>query len=264
MSKKIDLDKYYTDKKLAKHCIDTFWRKCFGVTEIIEPSAGNGAFSLQIPNCIPYDLEPEHKSIIKQDFLKLNLPYKQGRTFIGNPPFGRGNTLSVKFYKHAVKMCDIIAFVLPVSQYNNNQQMYEFDLIHSEKLPEIEYSGIKLKCCFNIYHRPKNGKLNTKPKNYKLKDITIKQSRRRKGVVPNINFNDYDFGICIRGSVGVIVNDLNTYDDVALIKVNKPHLKNKVKTTIQNIKSEFENISMPRINTWQIYKYLKEQIPELE
>ena len=82
--------------------------------------------------------------------------------------------------------------------------------------------------------------------------------------MPNINFNDYDFGICIRGSVGVIVNDLNTYDDVALIKVNKPHLKNKVKTTIQNIKSEFENISMPRINTWQIYKYLKEQIPELE
>ena len=50
---KINLDKYYTPKELAKHCIDTFWRTYFdGITEIIEPSAGNGAFSLQIPNCI--------------------------------------------------------------------------------------------------------------------------------------------------------------------------------------------------------------------
>ena len=141
--------------------------------------------------------------------------------------------------------------------------MYEFDLIHSEKLPEVEYSGRKLKCCFNIYHRPKNGKLNTKPISYKLKDITIKQSRRRKGVVPNIDFNDFDFGICIRGSVGVLVDDLNIYDDVALIKVNNLKHKEDVNKALENIKYHFENISMPRINTWQIYKYLKEQIPQL-
>ena len=70
MSKNIKLDKFYTPKQVAKDCIDTFWRTCSGITEIIEPSAGNGAFSLQIPNCIAYDLEPEHESIIKQDFLK--------------------------------------------------------------------------------------------------------------------------------------------------------------------------------------------------
>ena len=32
---KINLDKYYTSKELAKHCIDTFWRHCFGITEIM-------------------------------------------------------------------------------------------------------------------------------------------------------------------------------------------------------------------------------------
>ena len=134
---KINLDKYYTSKELAKHCIDVVNRLGLEITETIEPSAGNGSFSLQIPNCIAYDLEPEHESIIQQDFLKLELSYKKGRLFIGNPPFGTRNTLSVKFFKKAITMGDAIAFILPASQYQNNQQMYEFDLIHSEMLPII-------------------------------------------------------------------------------------------------------------------------------
>jgi hypothetical protein len=154
---KINLDKYYTSKELAKHCIDVVNKLGLEITETIEPSAGNGSFSLQIPNCIAYDLEPEHESIIKQDFLKLELPYKKGRMFIGNPPFGRGNSLSMAFYKKSVKLGDFIGFILPISQLNNNIQLFDFDLIHSEQLPLIEYSGIKLNCCFNVYKRPVNG-----------------------------------------------------------------------------------------------------------
>lgn len=81
---KINLDKYYTSNELAKHCIDVVDELGLEITETIEPSAGNGSFSLQIPNCIAYDLEPEHESIIKQNFLELNLPYKYGRLFIGD------------------------------------------------------------------------------------------------------------------------------------------------------------------------------------
>ena len=106
---KINLDKYYTSNELAKHCIDVVDELGLEITETIEPSAGNGSFSLQIPNCIAYDLEPEHESIIKQNFLELNLPYKYGRLFIGNPPFGTRNTLSVGFYKQCCKMGDYIA-----------------------------------------------------------------------------------------------------------------------------------------------------------
>lgn len=263
MSKKIDLDKYYTDKKLAKHCIDTFWRKCFGVTEIIEPSAGNGNFSLQIPKCIAYDIEPEHESIIEQDFLKLDLPYKQGRAFIGNPPFGTRNTLSVKFFKHAIKMADMVAFILPVSQYNNNQQMYEFDLIHSEVLPLIEYSGRKLLCCFNIYHRPKNGKLNLKPINYKLKDVDILEWRRGGSYeVPK----SYDYGICSWGSVGKEVKEQGQFALENYIIINKQELKSKVIDVIKKAdwNELYPCIATPRLGQWKIYKYLKEQIPELE
>jgi len=171
MSKNIELDKFYTPKQVAKDCIDTFWRTCFGVTEIIEPSAGNGAFSLQIPNCIAYDLEPEHESIIRQDFLKLNLPYKQGRLIIGNPPFGDRNNLARSFYKKATELCDAIAFILPISQLNNSDSLYEFDLIKSVDLGVLEYSGMKIHCCFNIYTRPKNG-LNSKP-NFKIDWVKV-------------------------------------------------------------------------------------------
>jgi len=183
MSKNIELDKFYTPKQVAKDCIDTFWRTCFGITEIIEPSAGNGAFSLQIPNCIAYDLDPEHESIIKQDFLKLDLPYKQGRLIIGNPPFGDRNNLARSFYKKATELCDAIAFILPISQLNNSDSLYEFDLIKSVDLGVLEYSGMKIHCCFNIYTRPKNG-LKSKPN---LKIDWIKVYRDDQDGYENIN-----------------------------------------------------------------------------
>ena len=106
MSKNIELDKFYTPKETARQCIELFFETFTDTTEIIEPSAGNGNFSLQIPNCIAYDLEPEHESIIRQDFLKLDLPYKKGRAFIGNPPFGDRNNLARSFYIKSIKTSD--------------------------------------------------------------------------------------------------------------------------------------------------------------
>jgi len=46
---KITLDKYYTDTNTAKQCIEKVY-EIIGkenITQIIEPSAGNGSFSLQ-------------------------------------------------------------------------------------------------------------------------------------------------------------------------------------------------------------------------
>ena len=183
MSKNIELDKFYTPKQVAKECINTFWRTCFDVSEIIEPSAGNGAFSLQIPNCIAYDLEPEHESIIKQDFLKLEIPYKRGRLIIGNPPFGDRNNLARSFYKKATEICDAIAFILPISQLDNSDSLYEFNLIKSVDLGILEYSGMKVHCCFNIYTRPKNG-LNSKPN---LKNDWLKVYRDDQDGYESIN-----------------------------------------------------------------------------
>ena len=78
---KIDNDKYYTSSDVVDLCLSelkkTLVKDNFKPTRIIEPSAGNGAFSLKIKNCIAYDIQPEHSSIIQQDFLTCNLQYKK-------------------------------------------------------------------------------------------------------------------------------------------------------------------------------------------
>lgn len=262
MSSKIPLDKYYTPVDLAKRLIDITYELIGkeNITRVIEPSAGNGAFSLQIPNCLAFDIEPEHDSITQADYLTLDLPYEKGTLVIGNPPFGTRNTLSVKFYNKSVEISDYIAFILPISQLNNNIQMYKFDLIYSEDLGEVEYSDRTVHCCFNIYKRPK-GKLNKKP-NYKLKDITITDVR-----VGNKDVKDYDIRICAWGaSIGKEVDYPNQYAQEFCIKVNNVRYKEQVLTLIRNAnwKDLYFMTAARSLYQWQVYKYLKEQIPELE
>src|SRR5574344_1113310 len=142
---KIELDKYYTSPELAKYCVDKT-KEIIGnenITEYIEPSAGSGVFLDYLDKpYLAYDIEPEDNRIVKQDYLNLDIKYRKGRCVIGNPPFGTRNTLSVRFYKKAVMISDYISFILPISQLNNNQQMYEFDLIYSKYLQK-EHKRIK-------------------------------------------------------------------------------------------------------------------------
>lgn len=263
---KINLDKYYTLPETAQYCIGQVY-DIIGknnISEVIEPSAGNGSFSLQIPTkCLAYDIEPEHRSIIKQDFLGLKINYMQGRLIIGNPPFGERNALSVRFYKKSIEMADYIAFILPISQYNNNQQMYEFDLIHSEQLPLIEYSGIKLLTCFNIYKRPSNGIFNNK-QTFKLIDVEVCEYRRG-GTYKKPD--KYDFGMCSWGnSLGKEIEYIGQYAQENYITVKNEYLKSLIidlckKTDWKNL---YPYISSPKIQTWKICKYLKQKIPELK
>ena len=203
---KIKDDKYYTPPDLARELIIKTLKLINpkNVTNIVEPSAGNGSFSKWMgKKCIAYDIEPEAEGIIKQDFLTLKLPYQKGRLVIGNPPFGNLNHLSRKFYKKATELGDFIAFIQPISQYKNNIQMYLFDLVYSEDLGVVKYSDRELHCCFNIYKRPENGILNEQP-DFTLKDITIIEHRRKKGdyqTAKNKDISpDYDYAMCNWGN----------------------------------------------------------------
>ena len=258
---KIELDKYYTPKDLAKYCIDKTF-EVIGVeniTEIIEPSAGNGSFSNQLENCIAYDIAPESEGIINQDFLQLELPYKKGRLIIGNPPFGNRNNLLVKFYKKAVNLGDYISFILPISQFNNNQRMYEFDLIHSEDLGLKEYSGIPIKCCFNIYQRPISGLNKTKP-NYKLKDVDIFEFRRGcNRTIPT----SYDFGMCAWGtSCGKKIKYQGQYVLEYYIVIRNEKFRKEILDLCHttNWKGLCPSVSAPSLPIWRVYKHFKENI----
>lgn len=265
---KIKNDKYYTPQNLAKRLIEKTF-EIIGkdnITEIIEPSAGNGSFSNQL-NCIAYDIEPENENIIKCDFLSLRMLYKKGRLFIGNPPFGTSNSLSIKFYNKCCGLGDYVAFIQPISQLNNNIQMYSFDLIYSEDLGMIKYSDRELHCCFNIYKRPKNGLLNSKT-DYTLKDVTIIEHRRKKGdyqtaknkpILPN-----YDYAMCNwgNGSLGKVPNFIGQYAQEVYVYVHKKEYLEKIKQLLEynTIRSFCDSISSKRISVMRLYKYLKDNI----
>ena len=259
---KIDNDKYYTPIDLAIYCINKTY-EIIGkenITEIIEPSAGNGSFSNQL-NCIAYDLYPEKNNIIQQDFLELDLDYKQGRLIIGNPPYGRCLSLAQKFYKKSVQLGDYIGFILPISQLNNTRSMFEFDLVYSEDLGNRYYSGVKLHCCFNIYKRNPKG-LN-KPIKNKLKDITIIRQDSK-----GYEDKEFDIRMCYwgNGSAGKILKDNETYSAEYKIQIHNKDLKDRIIEVLSNVnwKNELNKIAMLKIQQFHIIDLLKREIKEIE
>jgi hypothetical protein len=254
-----DLAKYIVDK--TKEIIGEE-----NISEYIEPSAGAGVFLDYLDKpYIAYDIEPEDSRVVRQDWLTVELDYKKGRCIIGNPPFGVKNTLSVQFYKKSIQLCDYIAFILPISQYKNNQQMFEFDLIYSEDLGEREYTDRNLHCCLNIFRRNSSG-LNSKP-DYKLKDVIIKEHRRTG---QQCNDEEFDIGICSFGSgiIGRQPKYKGQYAKEFYFKIHNQNLKDKIITLISTIDWETEvcnGISgQTNLAQWQVYKYIKEQIPEIQ
>lgn len=262
---KIELDKYYTSPELAKYCVEKT-KEIIGsenIAEYIEPSAGAGVFLDYLDKpYLAYDIEPEDVRIIKQDWLTVDLDYKKGRCVIGNPPFGKRNTLSVRFYKKAIVLSDYVSFILPISQYNNNQQMYEFNLVYSEDLGIRKYTDRDIRCSFNIYKRNFN-KLNDRPK-YELNDIKVTENRRTGG--SNIP-EKYDYAICGWGSsIGKKIEYEGQYANEKYIVIHNKSYKNKIIQLLKNVdwKTEYYMTATPTLYQWQIYKYLKEQIPELQ
>lgn len=269
-SNKLHLDKYYTSKELAEYVVNKT-KEIIGeenIIEYLEPSAGSGVFlNLLDKPYLAYDIEPENNKVVKQDFLTLNLEYKKNRCIIGNPPYGVKNTLSVQFYEKSLELGDYISFILPISQFNNNMQMYKFDLIHSEDLGIQLYSDRKVHCCFNIYKRPTNG-LNSKP-NYKLKDVEITEIRQNNKIV-----SDYDLRVMAWGGdknpnskniIGKEVNFDGQYAKEFAIKIHNEEYKSKIIKLLKEVNwlKVYPMTATPNLLQWQVYKYIKEQIPEL-
>lgn len=248
---KIDLDKYYTPKDLAKRLIDKTFEVIGkeNITEIIEPSAGNGSFSKQIDNCIAYDIAPEDNSIIKQDFLELKMEYKKGRLFIGNPPFGEKNTLSIKFLKKCAKYGDYIAFILPISQLNNQRQFTNSKLFYSQNLEFVEYSGVKVNTCFNIY---------------KKVDYTIKLSEKINGITIKENrlfqkdIRGEDIRICGWGAaIGKKIMP-NSYAKELCLFINRADRDLIISLLLRaDWSKEYKMTATPNLLHWQIYDYLR-------
>ncbi len=158
------LDKFYTIPAISEKCLNSIGSR-YNWTDwglVIEPSAGNGSFLTQIPTDkkLGIDISPEHKDIIKQDFLTYTPSSDVGKILVvGNPPFGRVSSLAIKFFNHAAKWADVIAFIIPrtfrrVSVHNKLNT--NFHLVFDEEIPMEPCSfspPMMAKCCFQIWEK---------------------------------------------------------------------------------------------------------------
>jgi predicted RNA methylase len=205
--KRNPIDKFYTKKEIVILCINLV-KELLNITNedlIIEPSAGNGAFIDQIKllsnNYKFYDIKPEHKEIIKQDFLELDpnnivTGFTCNRIYgnvsrlhiIGNPPFGRQSSTAIKFIKFCCKFSNSISFILPKSFKKDSMKNHfniNFHLIHEIDLPEKSFNNdYDVPCVFQIWIKKDIPRLINK----KLEPINFKFVKKTNKPTPDISF----------------------------------------------------------------------------
>jgi predicted RNA methylase len=259
-------DEYYTPCDLAEYCVTTT-KSVLNLEDTntyLEPSAGGGVFMKYLPKMsVGIDINPQHKSVTFGDFLEDSFEYRSGLCVIGNPPFGYRNTLAVKFFKKAITVGDFISFILPISQLDNQQQMYEFDLIHSEDLGKKVYSGVEVHCCLNIYKRPTSGVFNSKP-SYKVQGLRVAEYRRGSTDMSKFDMG-FDIGICSWGnSVGCVTEVVGTYAQEHYIYIESKEHKAVILDFITkfNWKGSRNYTSTPKLQTWYILKTIKTFLEE--
>ncbi len=262
---KIHNDKYYTPDSVVKKVIEVLEKDIMPIENfkrIIEPSAGAGAFLERLPKkTIGYDIEPQHENIIKGDYLQQDIPYLKNSLVIGNPPFGEAGNLHTEFIKFSMKHSDYVAFVLPGDMYKKDK-FEDIELFKSYMLPAVKYSGVKLKCCFNIYRKRKN-----KLKEKNIKNVEILTFSKTK----NTTKKDELEWLCIKADLRFIgfgtIRILKDTDKKVRAKEMKIILKEKV-----NLKSVLEKylkdrsrvaVSTPNISKKEIVELIYDNFPKL-
>lgn len=170
--RKTGKEQYYTLPGVADFCTDLILEKVGLERNFLEPAGGEGSFidsllrrGVSEDRIISFDIEPKHRLVQLGDFLKIN-PVDVGfdNVSVTNPPFGRANSLSKKFFNHCAEMSEYIGVLVPKSWRKwsvQNSLNLNFHLILDEVLPEIcfyspdaeTYKNGNLKTVFQIWQR---------------------------------------------------------------------------------------------------------------
>lgn len=227
-------DKFYTAGHIAELCLSRINLSDYSIK--IEPSAGSGAFSSRVPNCLAFDINPEHDSITKQDWLQYHHDRdpKEKILVVGNPPFGVQNNLAIEFINHASNFADTIAFILPRSfrkesiqaKLHPNLHLAE-EIILPEKSFELLGKPYALPAVFQVWNyderntRPKPVKHSPKGyafvKNEENPDFSIQRVGGRAGYATaewntkNANSN-YFIKLDGTNNMANIIESINSYD----------------------------------------------------
>lgn len=157
------LDQFYTKSHVSKELFDLLQTEIdicdFDV--LLEPSAGRGAFFMLLDKGKRegIDLEPKCTGVKKGDFFDYSPDPSKKYLVVGNPPFGRGCSLAVKFFNKAAEFADVIAFIIPRTFKRisiKNRLALNFALFKSHDLPIKPCCfepAMSAKCCFQIWRR---------------------------------------------------------------------------------------------------------------
>ena len=160
--KQINNEQFFTQPETAKQLSDWIKKQDWfaNVTEIIEPSAGDGVWLDCLPVTQAYDLEPKSDRVKQADYLETEIPYKKHSLMVGNPPFGRMGSLAMKFVRKGCNEVDYIAFILPASFGKDSVKRRvpnDFHLLHQTDLLEetfrFERDGKKVPVVFQVWDR---------------------------------------------------------------------------------------------------------------
>lgn len=262
---KIHNDKYYTPEAVVKKVIEVIERDVRPIkyfSRIIEPSAGAGAFLNYLPEeTLAFDIEPHDPRIKKADYLIQNIPYMKKSLVIGNPPFGENGTLHTEFIKKSIEHSEYVAFVLPGDMYKRDK-FEDIELYKSYMLPELKYSGVKLKCCFNIYRKRKNKLHDKRIKNVEILTFSKSKNTTKKEEKDWLDIKS-DFRLIMFGTVRLIKNT----DKKVRAREMKIILKEKVnlKPVLERYLKKRLEISVAASNTSkrEIIELIYDNFPQL-
>lgn len=245
---KVELDKFYTKNEVVDICLNLM-KDLAEYDIIIEPSAGSGAFSNKIKNCVAYDLEPGNDTIIKQDFLLMDKIAGEHKLFIGNPPFGKRSILAKKFIKQCQNLgAETIAFILPDTFSKITNQTYKlfsenWKLIIENKLPDngflIGDNEYHVPCSFYVWTK-KESTINLRKTQLPEPEKIIFLPREAKNA---------DF--VLNGNSGKVKppEEVTNPKSEHYIKVKNEKEKDKIKELLAHLKYNFKS-SVNGGNAW--------------
>ena len=169
-TRKTGKEQYYTNRDIAIRCSEIASKYIGKDHLVVEPAGGTGEFieamkSVGFKQLYSTDIEPKHPEVLEGswlDVLHLDKPF----SVITNPPFGRMNSLSVKFFNHAAHLgAEYICFLIPVSWRKwslMNRLALNYELVDDVDLPnehlfygdDVDTSKVNvLKSIFQVWKR---------------------------------------------------------------------------------------------------------------
>ena len=138
------LDQFYTQPIIAANCYRSFCERYDPeMFQMVEPSAGTGAFSDLMPaDRLAIDLDPQGANMIKGDYLKTDILSVRPIAIVGNPPFGKNSSAAVSFLVRAARCAKVVAFILPrtaCKAWFVRQLPLDMHLMHEELIPADAY-----------------------------------------------------------------------------------------------------------------------------